>query len=121
MHEVASNGHHDLVAPLVKAGADVSPADREGRTPLHEAAARGLGRVVIELLGSGARVDAVTADGRTALHEAAANGDLGTVGSLAVRHRPSLAAVDRAGRTPVDVASCEEVAHYLRRLQSPSW
>ena len=47
------------ISKLIKAGAGVNEADRQGRTPLHEAAERGRSDVVALLQTHGANVEAV--------------------------------------------------------------
>jgi ankyrin repeat protein len=60
------NPEPELVALLLKAGADPNSADRAGRTPLMFAAAQGRVELVQVLLAGGAAVEAKAANGKTA-------------------------------------------------------
>ncbi|CAJ1433142.1 unnamed protein product, partial [Effrenium voratum] len=70
LHWAAANGHDELVADLLRRGAQPS-ADVSGASPLHDAAWGGHTGAVKALLHGGLAVDAVDAKGRTALHAAA--------------------------------------------------
>lgn len=60
------NTEPELVALLLKAGADPNSGDRAGRSPLMFAAAQGRVELVEVLLAGGADVEAKAANGRTA-------------------------------------------------------
>jgi ankyrin repeat protein len=64
--ETIRNTEPELVALLLKAGADSNSADRAGRTPLMFAAAQGRLELVQVLLAGGADVEAKAANGKTA-------------------------------------------------------
>lgn len=61
------------VQQLIDAGADVSSADKDGRTPLHEVAASNIGMAaaVEALIAAGAGVSAADHEGCAPLHDAA--------------------------------------------------
>jgi hypothetical protein len=67
LHAAAAAGQVTAVALLLRYGADVTRADRQGRTPLHAAAAapRDAAAVCAALLAAGASADARDASGRT--------------------------------------------------------
>ena len=86
---------------LLAAGAAVSAADQEGRTPLHVAAAASDNAVLL-LLAAGASVSAIDKDGRTPLHVAAAESRAAARYMLA--DDASAVATDNEGRTPLLLA-----------------
>ena len=53
----ARAGHHNIVATLIGAGADVNKADDTGATPLIAAAEAGHDNIVATLIGAGADVN----------------------------------------------------------------
>jgi ankyrin repeat protein len=78
----AANGHHDVVAVLLAAGADPDGADALGFRPLHQAAAHDHPACVALLLAAGADPNAAAAHGGSALHLAAAYGHPAIVAQL---------------------------------------
>jgi ankyrin repeat protein len=50
----AADGHLDVVAMLIEAGADLNCTDRSGDTALHHAAHKGWGGIVAALVAAGA-------------------------------------------------------------------
>lgn len=83
LHVAAKEGHGEVVAFLLKAGADVSPLTTTGAAPLHFAAASGDLPSVSALLGSGANVDVQEPEwGQTPLIFAAARGRTEAVEAL---------------------------------------
>jgi len=63
----AHNGDSELVARLLKAGADAKARNRFGTTPMSEAALMGDAGIIDALLKAGADPDSPSADGQTAL------------------------------------------------------
>ena len=70
----AQEGHRELVADLLAAGARVNASCKDGATPLFIAARRGHRELVADLLAAGAPVNATCKDGQTPLYIAARNG-----------------------------------------------
>lgn len=70
-------GHDEVVALLLAAGADAGCQLEDGSTPLYISAQKGHARVLKRLLDAGAKSDVVRdADGATPLHVAALGGTL---------------------------------------------
>ena len=78
--ETIRNPEPELVALLLKAGADPNSADRAGRTPLMFAAAQGRLELAQALLAGGADVEAKAANGKTAWHVAMGRRSCGCCG-----------------------------------------
>jgi hypothetical protein len=101
---------------LLAAGADPFAPTREGQTPLMVAAGQGWrdGRsagaedeaveTIRVLLATGVDINEKNTRNETALHGAATRG-ANTVAKYLVEHGARLEVKDRAGRTPLDVAS----------------
>lgn len=84
--KAALNGHGDVVARLLAAGATVDAVDKGGYTALMLAASNNHADVVTLLLDQGAMIDATErTEGYTALAWAAQRGHLATVQTLLAR------------------------------------
>ena len=70
LHEAVAAGHSDIVAMLIRAGADVAASDRRQMTPLHLAICNGHVDIARSLALAGAPVDEPDADGNTPLSNA---------------------------------------------------
>ena len=75
----AQEGHHEVVAALIAAGASVDEASDTGRTPLYVAAENGHHEIATALLAARANVDLATNDGMTPLCWAARKGHVEVV------------------------------------------
>uniref|UniRef100_A0A7S3XD60 Uncharacterized protein n=1 Tax=Picocystis salinarum TaxID=88271 RepID=A0A7S3XD60_9CHLO len=71
LHFAAKGNHPDIVTLLIKRGANVNLANKEGATPLHEAAAQGCQACVQVLLEGGSRLEAKDKTRQNAIHLAA--------------------------------------------------
>lgn len=108
LHLAAREGHLEVVAILINAGAETSATTRIGDyTPLHLAGGAGHADVVGALLGAGANPGAVTtASGVTPLHLAAeARGGEDAVRLLLEHGAPVNARERSAGQTPLMFAA----------------
>ncbi|MEZ5302507.1 MAG: ankyrin repeat domain-containing protein [Verrucomicrobiales bacterium] len=75
LHWAAEGGLSDLVAALLRNGADPNARDRRGFTPLHKAVEGGFSEAAEFLLAKGADSNAQSDTGWTPLHTACASGD----------------------------------------------
>ena len=82
LHWAVHLDHVDLVAALLRAGADVAAANRYGATPLYLAAENGNAAMVSTLLESGADPNTALPEGETTLMTAARTGDVATLAAL---------------------------------------
>jgi uncharacterized protein len=108
----AMNGHTDVVALLLRRGANINIVDKSGDTPLNTALLHNKKTVIELLVANGADVRRAGTWGPTPLHNAAINGDADTA-RLLLDHGADPNAVDDAGETPLDTASNAPVADFL--------
>lgn len=93
-----------LVDILINAGANISDADINGRTPLHRAVRYENNTTVVEaLILREANVSCVDINGRTPLHRAVRYGNMRMVETL-IDLGAGLLAIDRAGQSPLECA-----------------
>ena len=74
MHMAAANGHEEVIARLIAAGASVVLKNAEGNTPLHWACLNGHKTVVKTLMDKGASAAVVNNSGKTPVDEALSRG-----------------------------------------------
>ena len=92
---------HDIVEVLLEVGADPSPTDSFGRSPLHNAAQVGDVTTIEMLCTASAQIDMrESAWGRTPLHHGAFGGHSAVVRALA-HYGADPSATDSNGRTPL--------------------
>jgi ankyrin repeat protein len=106
------NGHADVVALLLKRGANINIVDKWGDTPLNTALLHNKKNVIGLLITSGADVRHAGTWGHTPLHQAAINGDAETT-KLLLDRGADPNTLDDDGDTPLDTASNAAVADYL--------
>ncbi|MBA2655193.1 MAG: ankyrin repeat domain-containing protein [Gammaproteobacteria bacterium] len=82
LYIAAQNGHIEVVAALINAGANKDQARNEGATPLFIAAQNGHIEVVAALINAGANKDQAMNSGATPLYIAAQNGHIEVVAAL---------------------------------------
>ena len=102
-------GHWQVAECLIGSGASIDQTDGHGKTALMAAAAEGHLGVMELLLSKGADVKRQDRDGLTALGWACLKGHRHAVVTLLDKDPDLVSAVDRNGRTPLDLAatSCD--------------
>ena len=108
LHLASSKGHKEMVELLVDSDSNVDEQDEAGRTPLMLAAKMGQSSVVSTLLLAGANVGLECVEGQTALHYAAEGNHI-DCGPLLVEAGEDVTAADAKSRTPLDIASVNEM------------
>ena len=98
LFDAVRGGDERLVEELLKRGAPVRRANREGVTPLMAAASTGRNELARLLLDHGAAVNAYSRSGHTALMRAAMRGNL-ALAQLLVARGADKALVDTHGKT----------------------
>lgn len=111
LHWAVQCGNVPVVKALLAAGADVSAVDDEGAAPLHWAV-RGPDadpNCVDMLVAAGAKIDAKNKEGETALIALAKDehAQYATMVKALVKHKASLSAADKKGRTAMAMAAYE--------------
>lgn len=104
VHEAAKIGDTAAVQQLLKKGANVNAAGRNGVTPLILASYQGHAEVVRLLLAARAKVNAARNDGATALWVASQNGHADVV-QLLLAAGANVDAANNDGATPLYIAS----------------
>ena len=98
LHDAARLGEAELVAVLIRSGADPDAREAEGHTPLYRASTEDVARM---LLAAGATVDITSGPTRgTALHQASRRGYIAVVQAL-LEHGATMDARDVKGQTPL--------------------
>ena len=105
----AANGYADAIVRHIENGGDVNKTNRRGYSALHFAANSGYVEVVRVLVANKVEVNAAANKYRkTGLHYAARHGRK-EIATLLLENGANVNALDRSGRTPVDIAE-----HYRR-------
>lgn len=107
----AKDFRQDVVAELLKHGADVNRADDKGRTPLFSAAeSQGVNTEVLDaLISAGAELNKTNCNGRTALMTALQSGNVKVARYLA-EHGADVKMRDAKGMTTLMIAvSCDSI------------
>lgn len=104
LHCAAENNHAEVVAILLRHGADARATSDGAWTALHIAAEKGHTDVAKLLLDNKADCNAETAHGRTPLHWAASNGHLDVVNLLLGRAGAKRHSKDNGGASPLMLA-----------------
>ena len=105
----AANGYADAIVRHIENGGDVNKTSRSGYSALHFAVNSGYVEVVRVLVANKVEVNAAANKyGKTGLHYTARHGRK-EIAKLLLENGASVNALDRSGRTPVDIAE-----HYRR-------
>jgi ankyrin repeat protein len=117
LHWAATQADADLVATLLRAGADVRKTTRlGGYTPLHLAATAGAAPIIDLLASAGASVGMPTATGATPLMLAATSGHTDAVRTLLDRGADPNAVESTNGETALMFASADDRADVVALL-----
>lgn len=100
---IPSPNQQQMVALLLKRGADVNLGDDRGWTPLHYVATASFQVLAETLVKAGANVNARSEDGETPLHRAARQNNVPTI-KLLLAKGAALNAVNSRGETPLALA-----------------
>ena len=127
IHLAASQGHLEAVTLLIdEAGADPSPVDRWGGTPLDDAIRSGHGEVVAFLLGRGAKKGQRRVGARSAtemksaqLCDSAARGELERLRAMVEREGYDVDLGDYDHRTAIHLAASEGMLGVVRATPPP--
>lgn len=115
LHQMASNGHAEPAAILLRLGADVEALDNSGRTPLY-AAAYGNHRDAFLKISERANKNATdTYTGRTLLHRAVFD-DSFDAARLLIEIKAATEEKDRQGQTPLYLAATRNQARIAKLL-----
>jgi ankyrin repeat protein len=104
---------------LLKLGADVNSAGKDGETPLHDACLKGHFDTARLLLDRGAKVGARDERGATPLHDAALGGSIKLI-ELLLERKADIHAHDSAGLTALDYAVKMDRTDATRVLRTAS-
>ena len=105
----AANGYADAIVRHIENGGDVNKTSRSGYSALHFAVNSGYVEVVRVLVANKVEVNAAANKyGKTGLHYTARHGRK-EIAKLLLENGANVNALDRSGRTPVDIAE-----HYRR-------
>lgn len=116
LHWAVQANQEDVIALLLKSGADANAANRYGITPLWLAATNGNAPVVRMLLKAGASVDAALPHGETALMAAARTGEPDTVRALLAADANPNAGETSQGETALMWAAAENQGEVIPLL-----
>lgn len=100
LHSAVSSGRDDVVEALLQAGADVSIANKGGRTALHYAASKGRLEIARLLIAHGAKINQKDKFGCTPLHRAASAGHP-ELCEMLIEEGADVDATEKTGQTPL--------------------
>ena len=105
----AAEANPEVIAELLRAGANPNAQDERGRTPLHSAADYSSDpAVIVTLLGAGSDIHARDQHGRTPLHSAGGYSHTPAIIALLVKSGADPDARDEYGETPLHWAAWTE-------------
>lgn len=122
LHQAVTSGSDEMVALLLRRGADPNATDDTGMTPLHVAASWTTTARAGLLVEAGAEVDARDSIGNTPLHEAALNGR-GSMSYFLLKSGADPRVENALGQTPLDLAESggfARISELLRDWPAPS-
>src|SRR5271154_4328659 len=117
LHQAALRGQTSSIEMILKLGADVNSAGKDGETPLHGACLKGHADTARMLLDRGAKVEARDARGATPLHDAALGGNTKLI-ELLLERKTGINARDAEGLTALDYAVKMERSDAVRLLRA---
>ncbi|GAB9476384.1 hypothetical protein Gpo141_00013450, partial [Globisporangium polare] len=123
LNRAAWGGYVDIIAELLRNGAEIDARNKEGETALFYAAGYGRLGAVQQLINHGAVVDAATENGMTPLLRAADSGGLDVVREL-IKNDADMHATTKDGRSVIHCAAAgrdsDVVAELLSRGVDPA-
>ncbi|XP_051917832.1 protein phosphatase 1 regulatory subunit 12A isoform X7 [Hippocampus zosterae] len=108
-----SAGDQEEVAALLRQGADIAHANKDGLTALHQACIDENAEMVQFLVESGSNVNTGDNEGWTPLHAAASSGFL-QIAKYLIEHGAHVGAVNCEGKLPLDVATEDPMERLLK-------
>lgn len=112
LHVAAASSHYrsDIIAMLIKFGADVNAKTERGLTPLHVACTTNVALTIRELVKSGALIDGATDIEDSPLHDAARNLSYRAISCL-LRRGADVNRTNVDGDTALHLAAAVQVQH----------
>jgi hypothetical protein len=118
LNHAVRQGYHQLVGPLIDAGADInSEAEDRGTTPLMDAAASGHTELILHLIGLNAELEHMSRDGQTAVVLAVGNGREDAAAVL-VQAGANVDTKDKLGMSARKYADLYKLSNILEIIES---
>ncbi|MDT8299356.1 MAG: ankyrin repeat domain-containing protein, partial [Spirochaetaceae bacterium] len=118
LNQAVRLGYHQLVGPLLDAGADIdSEAEDRGTTPLMDAAASGHTELILRLVDMNAELEHMSRDGQTAVILAVGNGREDAAAAL-IQAGANVEIKDKLGMSARKYADLYKLSRILEMIES---